>query len=156
MYTLRGITSDELKEVLSDNYYLQNLALEYGLDDRVIFRTSVPNDELCKHLPTFDIFVIHTEHWEISKSLLEALLTGLPVIVNRRDGEQVPEIQGDFVSKVDNNPEEYYQAIKALIENDELRERLGRNAYAHAQKHWSPDKMEAKYVGVYKQTMLPE
>ena len=37
------------------------------------------------------MFVVHSDIWEVSKSVLEALLAGLPVIINRRKGEPVPE-----------------------------------------------------------------
>ncbi|HOE11872.1 MAG TPA: glycosyltransferase family 4 protein [bacterium] len=135
--------------------YLRNLVQELGLQDRVDFRPAVPNSELCSLLPEFDIFAVHTEYWEISKSVLEALLTGLPVVINRRVGEPVPELEGDFVLKVNNTVEEYTAALKRLIEDDIYREQLGRRAYEHAQEHWSPKKMEARVVEIYRKLMKP-
>ena len=99
------------------------------------------------------MFVIHTEYREINKSVLEALLTGLPVIINQRIGKPVPELQGDFVLLVENSKEGYYRAIKKLIEDDAFREQLGRKAYNHAKERWSPAKTEAKYVEIYKRYM---
>ncbi len=129
---------------------LQAVARESGLGERVIFRPSVPNDELCPLLPEFDIFAAHSDYWEISKSVLEPLLTGLPVVLNRRQGEPVPELQGDFLLLVDNTPEGYYQALERLLTDDRFREELGRRAYSHAQARWSPAVTEAKYVEIYR------
>ena len=135
---------------------LESLVNECGLGERVTFRPAVNNDELCKMLPEYDIFAVHTEHFELSKSLLEALLTGMPAIINRRvgPGGQVPELQrGDFVMMVDNSAESYAGAIKKLVGDHALRENLGRKAFAHAQENWSPTKTEAKYVEIYRRVL---
>lgn len=134
---------------------LENLVRDLDLESRVTFEPAIPNDKLCRLLPEQDIFVIHSEHWELSKALLEALLTGLPCIINRRKKEQVPELQGGFVLLVDDTKENYLEALKKLIEDDVMRETLGRKAYAHAQECWAPAKTEAKYVEIYKR-MLAE
>jgi glycosyltransferase involved in cell wall biosynthesis len=130
--------------------HLRQVARDCGLSSRVVFRQSVPNDELCAALPEFDLFATHTEYWEISKSVLEPLLTGLPVVLNRRRGEPVPELQGDFLLLVDNTPEGYGQALERLLTNHAFREELGRRAYAHAQALWAPAVTEAKYVEIYR------
>jgi glycosyltransferase involved in cell wall biosynthesis len=130
--------------------HLQEVARECGLAPRVTFRPRVPNDELCPLLPEFDLFAAHSDYWEISKSVLEPLLTGLPVVLNLRPGEPVPELQGDFLLLVDNTPEGYAQALTRLLTDDRFREDLGRRAYAHAQARWSPKVTEAKYVEIYR------
>ena len=130
--------------------YLKQVAQECGLGDRVEFHASMPNDELCGKLPEFDIFATHSEYWEISKSVLEPLLTGLPVIINRRRGEPVPELTDDVCLLVDNTVEDYRRALTRLISDHEYRERLGRAAYAHAQTYWSPAATEAKFVEIYR------
>ena len=40
--------------------YLQDVVRECHLEERVTFQPAIANDELCKKLPGFDIFVIHT------------------------------------------------------------------------------------------------
>lgn len=129
---------------------LEQLARELGIADRVIFRPAVANDELCDLLAEQDVFAVHTEYWEISKSVLEALLTGLPVIINRRIGEPVPELEGDFVLKVENTADAYYAALHHLLTDDAVREDLGRRALVHARHHWAPDVTEAKYASIYR------
>jgi glycosyltransferase involved in cell wall biosynthesis len=133
---------------------LQALVAQNNLSDRVIFRPAIPNDELCRLLPEQDIFVIHSEHWEISKSVLEALLTGLPVVLNRRLGGDAPELQEDFITFVENTPQGYRIALQELIENHVLRETVGRQTYKNAQANWSPGKTETKYVEIYQRLMV--
>jgi glycosyltransferase involved in cell wall biosynthesis len=133
---------------------LQRDAAEAGMSGTVRFIPAIPNDQLCELLPGFDIFATHSEYFEISKSILEPLLTGLPVVLNKRIGEPVPEFQeGDFLLLVENRIEGYRTAIEKLITDHAFRENLGRTAYAHAWRNWNPAKMEAKYVEAYKRVM---
>ncbi len=129
---------------------LETMVQTRGWSRSVSFRPAVDNDELCAMLPDFDLFAIYSEYWEISKSLLEALLTGLPCVVNRRIGEPVPELHGDFVRLVDNTAAAYQAALAELIGDNASREALGRRAHAHAQANWSPARTEAKVVAIYR------
>jgi glycosyltransferase involved in cell wall biosynthesis len=104
-------------------------------------------------LADFDIFATHSDYGEISKSVLEALLTGLPVVLNKRKGSPVPEFKEDFIMLVDNSIEGYCDAIKALFDKHEYRENLGKKAYAHAQKNWAPRTTEKKFVDLYKRVV---
>jgi glycosyltransferase involved in cell wall biosynthesis len=129
---------------------LEALAAELDVADRVRFAPSIANDELCRMLPEQDVFAVHTEYWEISKSVLEALLTGLPVVINRRRGPTVPELEGDFVVMVENTEASYHAALERLLSDHSFREALGRRAFAHARSHWAPEVTEAKYAGIYR------
>ena len=128
--------------------------LESIAGDRVVFRPAVPNDELCALLAEQDLFATPTEHWEISKSVLEALLTGLPVVLNKRIGEPVPELNGDFVRLIEANSSGAWEAaLRELIGDDAERARLGRAGYAHAQERWSPAATEGHFVAIYERLM---
>lgn len=129
---------------------LQALVSALGVGERVHFMPAVENDVLCEMLPEQDIFAVHTEYWEISKSVLEAVLTGLPVVINRRIGEAVPELEGDFVLKVNNTEAEYLAAFEHLLTDHEARAALGRRAFAHAQTHWAPEVTESRYAAIYR------
>jgi len=131
--------------------YLKKVAKETNnKHSYVTFRTAIPNDELCQMLPNYDICAIHSEYFEISKSVLEILLTGLPLILNKRFGTPVPELTSDICYFVDNTVDSYYEALKDLIENDEKRQELGQRAYHFSRDKWDPTKTEKKYVEVYR------
>jgi glycosyltransferase involved in cell wall biosynthesis len=133
---------------------LVSLVDQLGVADRVKFSPAIDNDELCRMLSEFDLFAVHTEYWELNKSVLEALLTGLPVIINRRCGEPVPELDNvDFVRLVDNSMTSYRDALIELLNDHAKREALGQAAYAHAQTNWAPAKTEAVYAHIYRQYM---
>ncbi len=128
---------------------LNRVAHGAGVSDRVVFKKVVSNDDLCSMLADFDIFVTHSEYWEISKSVLEPLLTGLPVILNRRQGHPVPELTDEICLLVENTPKAYEAAIQRLIGDDGARARLGERAFQIAQEAWSPRVTEQRYASIY-------
>lgn len=132
---------------------LRALAASLGLGDRTLFRTSVTNDELCASLADYDIFAGHSDYCEIPKAVLEPLLTGLPVVMNRRTGAPVPEFQEDIMVLVENTSDAYGNALTKLIGDDSGRETLGRCAYCHAQAHWSPAIAEQHVARIYRDVM---
>ena len=129
---------------------LERLVRELNAADRIDFQPAIVNDELCALLPTYDAFAIHSEYWEINKSLLEALLSGLPCVINRRRGLPVPELEGDFILKVENTVEGYANALLRLSTDHGFREALGRRAFDHAQRHWAPRLTEDRYATIYR------
>lgn len=133
---------------------LEELVRKLGVADRIEFRPAVPNAELCRMLPESDLFVIHTEYFEISKSVLEALLSGLPIVMNRRAGEPVPELQDGSVRFVEPTVEGYGNAIVELLADHAAREALGRKAYAIAQERYAPAAAERKVVEIYRRLAL--
>lgn len=128
---------------------LKQLVQQLGCEKKVTFVRAIPNNKLCQMLSNQDIFVVYSEYWEISKAILEALLTGLPVIINRRKGEPVPELKGDFVLKVNGDKQSYTAAINKLVTNSRLRKKMGQRAYQEAKSKWAPEVTENKYVDLY-------
>jgi len=129
--------------------YLVNIVKKCNISDRVEFIRALPNDHLCQSLSEYDIFAVQNEYWGISKAVIEALLTGLPVIHNKRNGEGVHEFNENFICLVENTVDGYHDALQKLLTDHMYREQLGRNGYSHAQALWSPEKTEAEYVAVY-------
>ena len=132
---------------------LRRLAADCGVTDRVVFHPRLSNDEICRLLPDFDLFATHCEFLGIPKAVLEPLLTGLPVVINRRRGSPVPEFEGDWIRLVDDTPEAYRQALHDLLSDDVEREALGRRAYAHAAERWAPERTEQRLADVHRQAL---
>lgn len=126
-----------------------------GLQERVTFIPIASNDEVCQLLSEADLFVVHTEHWEISKAVLEALLTGVPIVINKRSGLAVPELNSSLVTYVDNNAGSYARAIGYLLGNQESREAQGHNSIHTSWTRWSPSVTEQAYVDTYRQFLGP-
>jgi len=132
--------------------YLRQAARDCGASDRVIFQRAVNNDELCEMLPDFDIFAAHSDYCGIPKAIIEPLLVGLPVVINR-ERAATPELSGDWILAVENTPQGYRRALLDLIQQYEQRTTLGNRAYEYAQERFNPAKIEQQLVDLYRELL---
>lgn len=130
---------------------LKALTQALGLGGQVKFIKALPNDALCEQLSDYDIFAVHCDYWGIPKTVIEAMLVGLPVVVNRRHPEPTPELDGDWVLTTENREAAYRRALSQLLADHEQRAALGRRAYTYAQDLFAPHKMEQKVVDLYRE-----
>ena len=149
---LKALTDVEITFVGDGDLHeeLKSLSKREGVDHRTIFVKSMPNDDLCKNLHSYDFLALHTEYFEISKVILEAFLVGLPVLLNHRIGDPVPELSDNICLRVSDTVEGYFGGLKKMIVDHSFRESLGKNSYKIAQDKWAPAKCERVYVDVYK------
>ena len=94
--------------------------------------------------------VSHCDYAGISKTLIEAAMTALPIVVNRQSPGVVPDLEGGWLTLCDNTPSAYRQAIEGLLASDETRREAGLKAYLHAREHFEPQAMEEKVVALYR------
>jgi glycosyltransferase involved in cell wall biosynthesis len=125
---------------------LEKLAEDLGIKEKVIFIPSVPNKEIQKYYWQADIFAIASIHEGFCIPVLEAMASGLPAVV--ADKEPLPEILGGAGLVVKNNPENFKNAFKLLIEDSYLRKELAVNAVRRAQK-LDGEIMERKETELY-------
>lgn len=132
------------------HHALRKLVADLDVQDRVTFDVALANDELCCRLPEFDVFAVHSQYWELSKAMLEALLTGLPMVVNRRAGPMIPELTDDLCVYVENSAAGYLRALQQLATDDDARRALGSRAADVSHARWGPDRTEAVFADVYR------
>jgi glycosyltransferase involved in cell wall biosynthesis len=128
---------------------LRGVAAEVAAPGTIEFHRALTNEDVCARLAGADVFATHSNYWELSKAVLEAFLTGLPVLVNRRPGEPVPELTEDIAMFVEDDVEAWRAGIERLIADDAGRAALGRRAALHARMHWSPEVTEARFAEIY-------
>ncbi len=119
---------------------------------KVIFIPRMTNDELCEQTPGFDAFAIHCDYDGIPKTILEASLSGLPIIVNELPKGRVPEYEDGWVTLVENSAKGYGDALNTLMDQNKRIE-LGTLAKEYSNTHWNPAETENKYAELYKKLM---
>ena len=114
---------------------LEELATRMGVDERIYFAGFVTQPELLALYQESHVFVHPSEQTPdgnregVPNSLLEAMATGLPCIATRHGG--IPEAITHLESGIlvgESDAKELAEWLERLAEDDELRDRLGRDA----------------------------
>ena len=120
-----------------DRKRLENLVNESGLNDCVDFLGFIPwGKRLSEVYVQSDIFILPSLSEGIPKVLLEAMAKGLPVVATNVGG--IPDIisgeeNGILVPSGDSQA--ITDAVRLLISDKSLRERIIANGYKFAQAH---------------------
>lgn len=94
---------------------LRTLASGLGLDDAVTFTGGLPRAQVARRLREADLYV-HTSATEtFGVSIVEALFSGLPVVVSRAGGvtERIPLSMGRMVDEA--TPESFARALTEAV-----------------------------------------
>lgn len=121
-------------------------ARELGVSDSVRFLGSQSN--VYPYLQQSDLFVLPSRYEGMPMTLIEAMGTGVPIVASAVGG--VPDMitDGESGRLTSCDSEEFAHAVIQLLENAELREKLGRNARLSSQR-FSAQYMAEQYVRVY-------
>lgn len=121
-------------------------AQELGVAEYIHFEGI--SDWVYPHLQQADLFLLPSHFEGMPMSLIEAMGTGLPVIASRVGGIPDMVTDGHNGLLIDPNAEELANAIARLLDDPELRERLGRNAKEEAVR-FSGETMARNYMKLY-------
>jgi glycosyltransferase involved in cell wall biosynthesis len=109
---------------------LEALVSRLDLRKRVSFIRSVPNSRIHQYYHRADIFAMATHYEGFCIPVLEAMASGLPVIVC--DTPPLPEVLGETGLVVGKNALAFQTAIQELLDKPELAFALGRKAQSRA------------------------
>lgn len=127
---------------------LEQQAANHALGQLVSFLGK--RDDIPALLGQSDIFVHSCLQDNQPFSVMEAQMAGLPVLVSTAGGlpEMVEHGVTGLISPAGDSTTLYHQ-LKLLLENDEYRLKLGRQAKEWAKEHWSLDLMMDRLLNVY-------
>ena len=122
-----------------------------GAQDRIEFRTSVPNTGLLELMAAHDVLLFSTHATEFSKVCIEAALLGLAIVHNDLQPLRPSELDGSHVLVVENSASGFGAALATLMATPGLVEEMGSRARDMAAANWAPDVMEARVVAIYRE-----
>lgn len=136
---------------------LKDLVGKLGLTSKVHFLGEVTDQELANLYHACDIFVLPSlsEAETFGLVQVEAMLCGKPVI-NTSINSAVPEVSVHGLTGLTVQPgnhAELSQAIRLLVNDAELRSRLGLEARARALANYSQDRYIKGIAGVYESAL---
>jgi glycosyltransferase involved in cell wall biosynthesis len=128
---------------------LEGFIQQNGLGERVLLVGA--SDRIPEILAASDIFVL-SSYWEgLPLVIIEAMLAGLPVVATRVGG--VPELIEEGVTGLlvpPGNPVELARALRALLDDESLRRRMGEAGKKRALELFTLDRMIEQYQQLYK------
>ncbi|MED3923161.1 glycosyltransferase family 4 protein, partial [Priestia aryabhattai] len=129
---------------------LEKQCINLDLKDKVRFLGASNN--VLHFLREADIFVHPSIHDTQPYSVMEAQLTGLPVLISNTAGlpEMIEVGRSGLVSSV-GNIYELYEQLKYLLANDFLRKQLASCTKEWAQNKWDLSKMVNNFLSLYEQ-----
>lgn len=135
----------------SEEATLRNLVCELGIEDKVQFIGFLSLDRIPIEFSKMDIAVVPSLHESFGVSSIEAQAVGIPVVVTNAGG--LPEtikdkVTGILVQKED--VDSLYEGIKTLVDNRELREKMGLNAIEFINENYTIEKNFSKVDKFYK------
>lgn len=141
--------------IVGDGSYLEEMKsriADAGLCKRVIF--SGYRDDVAQILEESDIFVLCTLHETLCNSIVEASYAKLPVVATNTGG--IPEIVEDGVTGFLTKQYDYKAVcrnLKMLIEDEQLRIKMGKNGRMQIDSKFSNDKITEKIDSFYKEVL---
>jgi glycosyltransferase involved in cell wall biosynthesis len=120
----------------ADRSLLEQMALELGLQNNIIFTGMVPNEAVPGYLAAADIFVFPSLSEGFGIVVVEAMASGLPLVSTNVHG--LPEIiengqNGLLVEP--RSPEQIAEKVLLLVESDDLRKTMAENNKAGARRY---------------------
>lgn len=151
IYELKSLRTDFKLSIVGDGparELLFNLVNELHLNDYVSFEGFIQKKDLPPYLINADIFLFQTgcDIWGLV--LNEAMASGLPCVVSPNAGAAVDLIQENENGLIldFNNYENAAQKLNALLKNDSLLIKLGKNANRFIRENVTPEKSAQGFI----------
>ncbi len=128
---------------------IRSLIGQLSLEHVVQFKGRQNNIQ--EYMQAADVFVHPSRNEGQPNSILEAMACGLPAVANMLPGITDEIIQtGRFGYLVNcEETQTFAAALRVLIKNASLRERLGQQARTHILRHYDINKIAQRYISVY-------
>jgi len=130
-----------------DRKHLEKLTVNLNLEDNVVFVGRVSSDKVWKYYRAGDVFVSASVFEVHSISYLEAMANGLPMLCREDEALRGVLEQGEN-GLIYNSPEEFYDYACKLLNDDELRSRMGKCSRKKAET-FSSDCFASRMFEVY-------
>jgi len=129
---------------------LEKLVKKLNLKNNVNFVGKVPNEKVPEYLIASDIFVLSSLSEGFPNTVLEAMVSGLPIVATKVGGlaEIIKDGKNGFLVEP-RNSQELAKKILLLLRDDNLRKRISRSSKEEVKKYsWENiiEKLEKIYI----------
>ncbi len=129
-------------ELPAERAYLESLARSLGVT--IDIRVEIADTELKGLLRTASV-MLYTPHLEpFGLAAIEAMASGTPVVAVREAGPTETVVDGVTGYLRERDPEQLAEVVLRLLDDDSLREQMGRAAREHTVRNWTWDRAVAE------------
>lgn len=121
---------------------LENIAACHGVSDVIKFVGEKRGLELLNAYQSGDIFILPSSNEGMPNVVLEAMSCGLPIIITHCQGSEELLRGNGYISTI----EDFSARICELIENDNMRENMGKISRMRTKEEFSWDSVICEYV----------
>jgi len=133
---------------------LQSLAMELGVEDKVVFHGAVNHAQVPEILNRLDVYVALSRFESFGVAILEASACEKPVVVSDAEGPAevtIEGVTGYIVPK--NNPEAAAEKLVTLLKSSKIRTQLGKAGRQQVLSNYSWDKSLDIMIDAYTKTI---
>ena len=131
---------------------LGDLVTELGVEKNVRFLGRIPSSETPQYYGRAKVFILPSANEGMSNALLEALASGLPVIVTDTGGSQELVQEGENGYIIERESEAIIVAVRKLLADEALRVSMGQKSRARAVgQSWA--QVAEQYVQLYRKVV---
>lgn len=137
---------------------LERLARELGMAERVCFDGAISSAEMPAYLGQLDVLALPSRtlpHWEeqFGRVLIEAMACEVAVVGS--DSGEIPNVIGEAgLIFPENDVEALHGHLKLLMQNETLRQALGRAGRRRVLENYTQEEIAARTVAVYRAMMV--
>ena len=133
---------------------LEALVSKLGIKNRVIFLPWIPNSDFIKKIASCSVYAMPSFYEGLPVALLEAMALGKPVIASNIPGihEVITHGRDGFLFKA-GNVSQLKEYLELLLEDEELRKRIGKNARKTVEEKYTFEKVADSYLKLYEEVI---
>lgn len=152
---IKNLNLDYEINIIGDGPYKEKLIKKAReIKANIFFRGWLDNnsEEYIKFFEDSSIFVFPSSHESFGVVLLEAMSAGCAIITSNASG--CPEVVGDTAILINpKDPEDIRRGLIKVIENENLRECLGKKARKRVENEFNWEKIAKEYLHIYKKVI---
>ena len=115
------------------------------MQKKVFLKGYEKNIVLLDNLKKFDAFIMYGKYFEFPKTIIESILIGLPVIMNKNPSSFLDEYKGLKILWVNDNQSSYEKCIKQIIEDKINLKKMAIENFKIINKEFLPSYNSKKY-----------
>ena len=125
---------------------LESISSKLGLNNKVKFHGYIKQSDLPSLMSSADVFILPSAKESLPSAMLEAMACQIPVIASKRWIDNLLEFKNrENVLTCDGSPEGIADAVIEILDDDDLRRRLIRNAYQTIESYHTIDAARFKF-----------